>query len=246
MKILLAPAETKNKGGEEKAFCSENFFLDELFPKREEIFNSYVKYVSSLELDDLSKWFGLKKLDEVARYKESLNDKPCMKAIQRYNGVAFDAIEYDSLNEEAKCYIDENVLLFSNLFGPLKASDKIPDYKYKQGAKLPNLNVEKFYNENFTQSLDEYIGNEVIDLRAGFYEKFYKIKEAKVLTFKFIKDGKVVSHWAKHYRGVLLKHLASNNIASIADFMNTSIKGLKLEEIQEKKNIKLLIMNIED
>ena len=245
MKILLAPAETKNKGGEEKAFCKENFFLQELFSKREEIFKTYDSFVTSLDEEELSKWFALKKMEEVRRYQESLVDKKTMKAIQRYNGVAFDALEYTSLSLKEQEYVDDNVLLFSNLYGPLKASDLIPDYKYKQGAKLPNINVEKFYNENFTKDLDEYIGKEVIDLRAGFYEKFYKVKNAQVLTFKFIKDGKVVSHWAKHYRGVLLKHLAVNNINSITEFMATSIDGLKLEEIQEKKNVTLLIMSIE-
>ena len=244
MKILLAPAETKNKGGEEKSFCKENFFLKDLFSKREEIFNTYDKYVSSLNEDELSKWFGLKKMDEVRRYQQSLKQKKTMKAIQRYNGVAFDALGYSSLEQKEQKYIDENVILFSNLYGPIKASDFIPDYKYKQGSKLPGINVEKFYFENFTQNLDEYVQNEVIDLRAGFYEKFYKVKNAQVLTFKFLKDGKVVSHWAKHYRGVLLKHLALNNINSIEEFMNSSIEGLKLEEIQEKKNVKLLIMSI--
>ena len=137
MKILLAPAETKNSGGEEKAFCKQNFFLEELFEKREEIFNIYEKQLESLSVEELSKWFGLKKLEEVKKYKQSLKDKPTMKAIQRYNGVAFDALEYENLNEKAQKYVDENVVLFSNLFGPIKASDLIPDYKYKQGAKLP-------------------------------------------------------------------------------------------------------------
>lgn len=245
MKILLAPAETKNQGGENKVFCKENFFLEELFSKREEIFKSYENLLESSSIEELSTWFGLKKLDEVSRYKESLKNKPTMKAIQRYNGVAFDAIEYESLEKDAQNYIDENVLLFSNLFGPIKADDLIPDYKYKQAAKLPNIAVEKFYMENFTESLDEYLGEEIIDLRAGHYEKFYKVKKANVLTFKFLKDGKVVSHWAKHYRGVLLKFLATNNVISIADFMSKNIPGLKLVEIQEKKNIKLLIMEIE-
>ena len=99
--------------------------------------------------------------------------------------------------------------------------------------------------ENFTEALDEYLGEEIIDLRAGHYEKFYKVKKANVLTFKFLKDGKVVSHWAKHYRGALLKFLATNKVVSIADFMSKNIPGLKLIEIQEKKNIKLLIMEIE-
>lgn len=245
MKILLAPAETKNQGGEGKPYCKENFFLEELFDKRDEVYTTYEKLLESSSVEELSKWFGLKKLDEVQRYKESLNNKPTMKAIQRYNGVAFDAIEYDTLSENEQKYIDENVVLFSNLFGPIKASDLIPDYKYKQGAKLPEMAVEKFFMENFTDSLDEYVGDEIIDLRAGHYEKFYKVKKANVLTFKFIKDGKVVSHWAKHYRGALLKHLAKNNIVSIADFMNSEVPGLKLIEIQEKKNVKLLIMEIE-
>ncbi|WP_419774361.1 YaaA family protein [Halarcobacter sp.] len=246
MKILLAPAETKNSGGENKPFCKENFFLEELFEKREEIFNTYEEYVSSLTIEELSKWFGLKKLEEVEKYKTSLKDKPTMKAINRYEGVAFDALDYKNLDEKTQKYIDENVLLFSNLFGPIKANDLVPDYKYKQGTKLPNINVEKFYLENFSDSLDEFVGEEVIDLRAGFYEKFYKVKKANVLTFKFIKDGKVVSHWAKFYRGKLLQEIAKNDIKNHSEFMQMQIPGLKLEEIQEKKNVKLLIMSIED
>jgi len=244
VKILLAPAETKNQGGEQKPFCKENFFLEELFDKREEIFNKYEELLENSSIEELSKWFGLKKLDEVEKYKQSLKDKPSMKAIQRYNGVAFDALEYDSLSEAQQKYVDENVVLFSNLFGPIKANDLIPDYKYKQGAKLPDTNVEKFYLDNFTSQLDDYVGEEIIDLRAGHYEKFYKVKKANVLTFKFLKDGKVVSHWAKYYRGKLLNELAKNNINSHSEFMAMHIDGLKLEEIQEKKNIKTLIMSI--
>ncbi len=39
MKILLAPAETKNSGGGDKQpFCKENFFLPELFEKKRRSF----------------------------------------------------------------------------------------------------------------------------------------------------------------------------------------------------------------
>ncbi|XOB62127.1 YaaA family protein [Campylobacterota bacterium DY0563] len=244
MKILLAPAETKNSGGEEASFCKDNFCFPELFSKREDVFNLYENLLANLSIEELSKWFGLKKLEDVEKYKKSLKEKPTMKAISRYNGIAFDALEYNSLTKAEQNYIDENVILFSNLFGPILAKDLIPDYKYKQGAKLPNINVEKFYMDNFTESLDAFVGDEVIDLRAGFYEKFYKVKKANVLTFKFVKDGKVVSHWAKFYRGKLLQEIAKNNIQNHSEFMDMQISGLKLNEIQEKKNVKLLVMDI--
>lgn len=244
MKILLAPAETKNSGGTQKSFSKENFFLEKNFSLRQEAFEAYENHVQNLSLEELSNWFGIKKLDDVKKYQESLRNKPSMKSIQRYNGVAFDALEYNNLTREEQNYIDENVILFSNLFGPIKASDLIPDYKFKQGAKLPNMSIEKFYKDNFSEDLDKYIGDEIIDLRAGFYEKFYTPKNATVITLKFLKDGKVVSHWAKHYRGIVLNTLAKNNVQSLAEFMNTQIPSLELIEIQEKKNIKLLIMNI--
>jgi len=123
LKILLAPAETKNEGGSKQAFCKENFFLEKKFSYREEIFNLYENYVQSLKLEELSKWFGIKKLDDVKKYSESLKNKATMKAIQRYNGVAFDALEYNNLSSKEQSYIDENVIIFSNLFGPIKASD---------------------------------------------------------------------------------------------------------------------------
>lgn len=244
MKILLAPAETKNQGGNNKPYCKENFFLEELFDKRDEIFNKYENFIKTSSIEELSQWFGLKNLDEVKRFKETLKDKPTMKAIQRYNGVAFDAIEYSNLNEKAQKYIDENVILFSNLFGSIKADDLIPDYKYKQGAKLPDILVEKFYLDNFSQALDEYLKDEeIIDLRAGHYEKFYKLKQPYV-TMKFLKDGKVVSHWAKHYRGLILNEIAKNSVKTIEEFMNLSIENLKIEEIKEQKLKKEIVYSI--
>ncbi|MDX9796042.1 MAG: YaaA family protein [Arcobacteraceae bacterium] len=244
MKILLAPAETKNEGGTRNPFCKENFKFQELFPFQEHILKLYEKHIQALNLEELSQWFGLKNLKEVEKYQHSLYTQPTMKAIQRYNGVAFDALEYASLPKQTQKYIDDNVILFSNLFGVLNASDLIPNYKYKQGAKLPEVVVEKYYNENTSSFLDEHLGEEILDLRAGFYEKFYQPKHAKVLTFKFIKEGKVISHWAKHYRGKLLRQIALHNIQNFSEFMSVEFDELKLLEIQEKKNVKLLILDI--
>ena len=236
MKILFSPSETKNSGGINSAFNKDSFIFPELFEKRMEIINQYNNYILSASKEQLIKLFGTKKDDLIEQYKKDIFKSSTMKVIERYEGVAFDYLEYLKLNEIEKNYIDENVIIFSNLFGALRAGDcQLPDYKLKQGESFDNLKIEKFYNENFSKALDEYFeGEDIIDLRAGFYEKFYKINKPYV-TMKFIKNGKVVSHWAKAYRGIILKLLASNNIKTINELMNMEIENLKVEEITKQK-----------
>ncbi len=237
MKILLAPAETKLEGGDLPPLDLSKFIL------QKDVVTEYEKFISSSSIEELSKWFGLKNLELCKKYKRTIKELSTMKAIQRYTGVAFEAIKYNELSSKAQNYIDENVIIFSNLFGVLNANTLIPDYKFKQGALLPNLNTEKFYKENLKAKLDLELGDEILDLRAGYYDKFYK-PTASTITYKFLKNGKVVSHWAKHYRGELVKQIALNNITNFADLMNFKFDNLELVEIQEKKNIRTIIMNI--
>ena len=236
MKILFSPSETKIAGGEETSFDKNSFIFPELFEKRMEIVKQYNDFITSASKEELIKLFGTKKEDIIKQYSKDLFKTPTMKVIQRYDGVAFDYLEYSKLKSNEKTYIDENVLIFSNLFGVLKAGDLgLPDYKLKQGETFSNLKIEKFYMDNFSKVLDEYLENEdIIDLRAGFYEKFYKI-EKSYTTMKFIKDGKVVSHWAKAYRGIILKLLAQNDIKTIDELMNMQIENLQIEEIKKQK-----------
>ena len=243
MKILLAPAETKLPNGDGQSFCKDNFSFPSIFDARVEVFDQYEKLLESSNEEELSRWFGLKNINDVKKYSQSLKNKPTMKAIQRYTGVAFEALNYSILKKEQQQYIDNNVLLFSNLFGVVKAKDLIPDYKYKQGAKLPHIDIERFYKKNLKNTLDNYLEDEIVDLRAGYYDKYYKTI-SPTITFKFLRDGKVVSHWAKHYRGLVVKKMAQQNIQSFEELMNMQIDGLHLIEIQEKKHIKILIMEI--
>ncbi len=236
MKILFSPSETKIAGGEETSFDKKSFIFPELYEKRMEIVKQYNEFILKTSKEELIKQKKKKKEDVLEQYSKNLFKSSTMKVIQRYDGVAFDYLEYSKLLKNEQDYIDENVIIFSNLFGALKAGNKgLPDYKLKQGETFNGLKIEKFYNDNFSNALDEYLKDEdIIDLRAGFYEKFYKI-EKPYTTMKFIKDGKVVSHWAKAYRGIILKLLAQNNIKTIDELMNMQIENLKIEEIKKQK-----------
>lgn len=235
MKILFSPSETKTEGGIEKYLNENTLIFPALYKNRLEVLSLYNNFLKSAKQEELEKLFGTKKVDVIEKYRQDIFKSPLLKAIQRYEGVAYDYLSYNNLEKSSQKYIDENVLIFSNLFGVIKASDEIPDYKLKQGESFNSLKIEKFYNENFSQAIDEYLKDkDILDLRAGFYEKFYVIKKP-YKTLKFIKEGKVVSHFAKAYRGEILKIIAQNDIKTFDDFMNLELKNLKLEEIKEQK-----------
>lgn len=206
----------------------------ELFEKRLEILGKYNNYLKNASNNDLEKLLEQEKLRVIEKYKQDIFKSPTMKAIQRYEGVAYDYLNYNSLEVSAQKYIDENTLIFSNIFGVIKADDFIPDYKLKQGESFENLKIDKFYSDNFSQTLDNYLLDEdILDLRAGFYEKFYTIKKP-YLTMKFIKEGKVVSHFAKAYRGEILKLLALKNIKTFEQLLNLQIENLSIVKIKEQ------------
>lgn len=244
MIILFAPSEGKCEGGNLPPLNHQSFLFPELYSKRFEVIQQYEQLVQEGNDQQLFELFGLKDTKEYERYRERFSLKPTMKAIQRYDGVAYDYLNYNTLSADAQDYIDEHVILFSNLFGPIRASDPLPDYKLKQGSAIGSLAPEKFYKEHFTAALDTLIGEEeILDIRAGFYDKFY-IPKQPITTLKFLKDGKVVSHWAKAYRGAVLREVAIHQIDSISALMALDIKGLMLNEIVETKKKKEIIYSI--
>ena len=188
MKILFSSSEAKYSGGINKQIDENSFIFKELFKYRLEIINKYQDFISKATNEQLVKLFGTKKQNIIDYYQTDILTKPIKKAITRYDGVAFNYLEYNQLKSTEQNYIDNNVIIFSNLFGPILAKDNaLPDYKLKQGQKIDSFCIEKFYNQHFSKTLDTYLQNEdILDLRAAFYEKFYKISKPYI-TMKFIK-----------------------------------------------------------
>lgn len=245
MKILFSPAETKKVGGIKGNIGSEYFLFPELFDFRKEVLDRYQGYVSSATDEQLSKFFGIKDSRKFKKYKTDIYSQPLMKVIERYDGVAFDYLDYSALDNESREYIDKNTVIFSNLFGPLLAGDfGVPEYKLKQGEKIGDFAPEIFYKKHFSESLDEMLSDDpYLDLRAGFYNKFYK-PSSDYVTLKFLKNDKVVSHWAKAYRGLVLKAIAQNKIQSIDEFMKMEIENLTIKEILKKGINTEIVFNI--
>ena len=239
LKILFSPSEGKNTGGTEiqkDLFGATN--------ARDEILNAYNKIVLSKDEEQIKSLFGIKKFSDCEPYICDIFNSPLMMAIERYQGVAYDYLKYSEHNSSTQKYLQENTIIFSNLYGPILGGDTIANYKVKQGNNIGEIVPDKFYKERFTYQLDLYLGqHEVLDLRAGYYDKFYKLTKPYT-SLKFLKGGKTVSHWAKAYRGIVLRELAKHKISSMEEFMSLEIEGLSVHEIKTTKNKTEIVYNI--
>ena len=237
--ILFSPSEGKNFGGGDAP-------MELLGGKdsREEILQAYNDIVLGNDEDTIKKLFGFKKFEECKPYIADIFNAPTLKAVQRYSGVAYDYLKYDELETEAQNYVDAHTIIFSNLFGPIKANDPIPIYKVKQGNAIGKIKPENYYKERFSYQLDLLLGNaEILDLRAGYYEKFYKTSRPYT-TLKFLKNGKTVSHWAKAYRGIVLREMAKAKVETLQALQKLELPSLVCEEIKQTKNKTEIIYSI--
>jgi len=241
LKILFSPSEGKNPGGDApaKELLGSN-------SARSDILNEYNDIVKRADENEITQLFGIKKFADCKPYMQDVFSSPLMSAIERYQGVAYDYLEYATLDAKAQEYLKRSTIIFSNLYGPLLGGDTIANYKVKQGNNIGSIVPDKFYKDRFSYQLDLFLTkDEVLDLRAGYYDKFYKSNK-EYTTLKFLKNGKTVSHWAKAYRGIVLRELAKHNIGSLDEFMSLEIPTLNVQEIKVIKNKREIVYNIID
>ncbi|MDE5603537.1 MAG: YaaA family protein, partial [Helicobacter sp.] len=149
MWILFSPSEKKKTSHLQEIKTKEGFYRDFLTLNLKEILNSYCSFLASASDEELKNLLGVKNLDinEIALL-QNIFKTPLLKAILRYDGVAFRALDYENLALNSQKYIDRAVLIFSNLFGLLRANDFIPYYDVKQGSGFLDFESKKFYASN--------------------------------------------------------------------------------------------------
>lgn len=199
MLIVLPPSETKAPGGDGPALDLEGLSFPTLNPVR----SSLIDDLASLPVDEA---LGVLKISEKLRPEAEANlalrTSPTMPALHRYTGVLFDALGAATLPSHAW----ERLAVGSALFGVVRAGDLIPRYRLSGGTRLPDSPTLKArWGKLITEALAEE--GFVIDLRSGAYQQLGKVPGA--VTVRVEKDGKVVSHFNKHYKGELARVLAS-------------------------------------
>jgi cytoplasmic iron level regulating protein YaaA (DUF328/UPF0246 family) len=212
MFILLPPSETKASGGTGPALDIEALS----FPELTGIRRQNIRDLSSLDPDDALQVLGIsEKLRGDAEANTRLLDAPTLPAILRYTGVLYDALDVSTLAPSARARLGVG----SALFGLLSADDPVPHYRLSAGTKLPWADggdgraptMKARWGSAVTDALTQVPGT-VVDLRSGGYQQLGRAPGAVTVRVESVReDGsrKVVSHFNKHYKGILARELAS-------------------------------------
>ena len=101
------------------------------------------------------------------------------RAIDRYTGVVYDALDAGSLDHVARRWLGRHVLIHRGRLGPVGALDKIPTYRLGATAALPGLPpLRRVWAEAVGAALLARADPFVLDLRSEAYVALGPVPEA--------------------------------------------------------------------
>ncbi|PFG43547.1 hypothetical protein ATJ88_2246 [Isoptericola jiangsuensis] len=217
MLICLPPSEGKTPAPEGAAPVDLAALpAPALTPRREKVLDALAEVSARTDATDVLKVSaGL--ADEVAR-NTTLRTAPAAPATDVYTGVLYAAAGLGTLDGAAAVRAAESVLVFSGLWGVVAPGDRIPAYRLSMGVDLPGVGrLGTAWRDDLAAALDaRAAGDVVVDCRSAAYVAAWKPRTTGADATDWVAvrvvrehDGQrtVVSHNAKHTRGVLAGHL---------------------------------------
>lgn len=227
MLILLPPSESKTAPASGEPLDLASLDLPALTEARSEV---AAELATVSERPDALAVLGVgpSLADDVARNRR-LRTALAAPALEVYTGVLYDALDAGSLSPEARRVAEESLLVVSALWGAVRPTDRIPAYRLSMGTALPATGkLSAWWKPRLTPVLDELAADGVVvDCRSAAYAAAWKPPAARTVTVRVEQlkpDGSrsVVSHHAKHTRGVVARQLceaaaSGTELATVAD-----------------------------
>ena len=220
--ILLPPSEGKAAGGNagQPWNPASGTFSETLQDKCLTV----VKALKKLRGGDAA-LLGVKgeHLERARRANASLIGAPSLPAWQRYTGVVWDHLDLASLSTAERKRALSSIAVVSALTGLVMASDPLPDYRLKMGARLESTgSLATWWRPEVTSALLHISQRRtLIDLLPQEHRgaiDWDQLTGTIRLELVAKSGGKVGGHNAKAAKGLLARHLlsATSNGATVA------------------------------
>jgi cytoplasmic iron level regulating protein YaaA (DUF328/UPF0246 family) len=213
--VLLPPSEGKTRPSARRArFDLERLSWPELTAAREQVLDALE--AASGAADALAVLGVGASLAADVEANLHLRTAPAAPAAEVYSGVLYDALDLATLTPSARRRAGRRLVVVSALWGAVRPVDRIPAYRLSMGTTLPGVGaLAGFWRGQLGPTLTAAAGSGVVlDARSSTYQAAWSpppdVARRTVAVRVLQDDGRhrtVVSHMAKHTRGLVVRHL---------------------------------------
>lgn len=217
MLLLLPPSETKREGGDpDRALDLAALGFPGLTAQRKAAIAALRRLSRTKGAAMTALKLGPTLGGEVQRNRDLLVS-PVMPALERFDGVLYDALDAPTLSPGARAFAGEHVVIASALFGLVRALDPVPAYRLSPDSRLPGMPLVKHWAPAAGTALAAHAGEQlVLDLRSEAYAALGPAPDGAWFVRVVADDGdgrrRALNHFNKHGKGELVRRLLDAGI----------------------------------
>jgi cytoplasmic iron level regulating protein YaaA (DUF328/UPF0246 family) len=212
--ILLPPSEAKTGRRRGRPVDVDALSFPALTDTRRAVLDTLAKVSASADAHEV---LGVPATmsDEVERNTRWATE-PAVPVSELYSGVLYDALGFATLPPGAKRRAANRLVVVSAAWGALRMGDRVPAYRLSGAVTLPGLGpVAGVWRQMLDDELSAAAGTGlIVDCRSSTYVSAWRPSGPyadRWISVNVVReqDGRrtVVSHMAKHTRGLIARHL---------------------------------------
>ncbi|MAT17985.1 MAG: peroxide stress protein YaaA [Leifsonia sp.] len=217
MLLLLPPSETKRPGGTPGTRLDLDLLsFASLTDARRESLEALRALCQDPEAARRALKLGATQ-GALIELNREVEDSVTMPALDRFDGVLFDALDAATLPDEARVRAGENVAIASALFGLVGALDSIPAYRLSADSRLPGVTLRRHWAAAAGAALAERAaGGFVLDARSEAYAALGPAPAGSRFLRVVTEDGddrrRALNHFNKAGKGEFARALLTSPV----------------------------------
>ena len=206
MKILLSPSKTQSD------FKVQTKLTE---PRLKQEVLEIRSWLQALDKETIGSMMKIKGELLDSTYDQIQKKRPQSLAMMDvYQGVAFDALDLNSLSEDELLFAQKHLRVLSAYWGMLRPLDKIHNYRLDFTMHHKDINLLKFWKDKLVKELERE--DWILDLSSKEFAQLVKVLKDKIHRVEFYEEAdgelKIISSFAKQARGSLARWCIQNQI----------------------------------
>ena len=152
-----------------------------------------------------------RKLMERSNFEGASTNSWALPAIDLYSGVLYQSLDFRTLPESVQKRGENEIFIFSDLFGVLRPSNLIPVHPKKTKISIKSSD----WSDLLPDLLNPLESELVVDCRSSTYSGFWRPNPAITVAIRVFQESNgqrsVITHMSKKYRGELTRLLLLND-----------------------------------